>query len=70
MRRRLGDEARAALDRVDARAARVRGIEPLRLAVKASFLHSWGWEARGTAFASGVSDEQACAFDRMCPRRA
>jgi hypothetical protein len=76
MRRQLGEEARAAFDRVDARVAKVQGIEPLRLMVKGSFLHSWGWEARGTGFAPQVSDQQADAFEsrlreaRVAARRA
>ena len=46
LHRQVGDEAKAAFDRVDARLGKIAGIEALRLAVKGNFLMHWGWEAR------------------------
>jgi hypothetical protein len=60
--RRLISDYKVAFDRVDARLAKVQGIEALRLTVKGSFLLYWGWEARTQQFASGVNDEQIRTF--------
>ena len=61
--RRLGAEYKAAFDRVDARLAKVTGIEALRLTVKGNFLMHWGWEARSQRFASQVTEEQFRTFE-------
>ena len=44
--RKLGGDYKAAFDRVDARLAKIKGIEALRLTVKGFFLVTWAWEAR------------------------
>jgi hypothetical protein len=57
----VGDH-KAALDRVDARLAKVPGIEALRLLLKGRILITWGWDARTNAFAPAVSEEQFRTF--------
>ena len=54
---------KAAFDALDARLAKVRGIEALRLAIKGQFLINWAWEARTNAFAHAVSDQQFRTFE-------
>ncbi len=54
----LGMTYKAAYDRVDARLGKVVGIEPLRLLFKGNAYINWGWEARTTAFAPFVGDQQ------------
>ena len=61
--RKLGGDYKAAFDRVDARLAKFPGIEALRLAVRGNFQLQWGWEARTTAFAAGVTEEQFRIFE-------
>jgi hypothetical protein len=61
--RRLGGDYKAAFDRVDARLAKITGIEALRLTVKGNFLLQWGWEARSQRFASQVTEEQFRTFE-------
>lgn len=61
--RQIGRDYKAAFDRVDARLARVPGIEALRLAVRGHFFVSWGWEARTNQVAGRVTEEQFRAFD-------
>src|SRR5262249_36271997 len=52
--RRVSGDYKAAFDRVDAKLAKVPGIESLRLTVKGNFLLNWGWQARTQAFAPAV----------------
>ena len=61
--RRLSGDYKAAFDRVDAKLAKVQGIEALRLTVRGSFFMYWGWEARTTAFAANVGAEQFRTFE-------
>jgi hypothetical protein len=61
--RSLGDDYPAAFDRVDARLAKVPGIEALRLTIKGNFLLQWGGEARTTAFASHVTEAQFRTYE-------
>ena len=60
--RHLGGDYKDAFDRVDARLARIKEIEPLRLAVKGNFLLMWGWETRTNEVAVNVTDEQFRIF--------
>jgi hypothetical protein len=60
--RRLTSDYKAAYDRVDARIAKVEGVEALRLLVRGNFLLHWGWEARTEAYANQVSEEQFRTF--------
>ncbi len=61
LRRLSGDDQRA-FEWTDARLAKVKGAEALRMAVKgASHLH-WGWRTRGTGTADKVSEEQFRLF--------
>jgi hypothetical protein len=52
--RKLGMDAIAAYERVDAKLAKVPELKALRLKVRGSFWYSYGWEARTTAFAGQV----------------
>lgn len=61
--RKLGDDFKTAFDRVDARLAKVQGIEPLRLTVKGRFLIHWGWETRTAQVAVNVTEEQFRIFE-------
>jgi hypothetical protein len=61
-RQRLDSDPKAAFDKVDARLAKIKGIDALRLAVKGNFLLNWGWSARGNGYAGTVSDEQFRVF--------
>jgi hypothetical protein len=63
MHRRLVGDLKAAFDPVDAKLAKISGIEALRLAVKGSFLINWGWLARTNALAPDVSEEQFHTFE-------
>ena len=57
------DEAfKTRFDKLDARLARVDGIEPLRLTLKGRFLIDWAWEARTNVFALSVIEPQFEAF--------
>jgi hypothetical protein len=62
--RRLEGNSKAAFDALDAQLAKVKGIEALRLTFKGEFLIKWAWEARTTAFAPGVSDQQFQTFTK------
>jgi len=63
LQRKAGGDYKAAYDRVDAKLAKVPGIEALRLTVRGQFQIHWGWEARSTAFAHAVTEEQFRLFD-------
>jgi tetratricopeptide (TPR) repeat protein len=63
LRRTLGSDYKAAYDAVDAALAKVRGIEPLRLAVRGNMFYMWGWEARTNAVAARVSEEKFRTFE-------
>lgn len=54
----LGMDYKTAYDRIDARLAKVAGIEPLRLLFRGNSYIIWGWQARTTAFAPFVGDQQ------------
>ncbi len=62
MHKQLLGDYKAAFDRVNARLAKVSGIEALRLTVKGHFQIQWGWEARTTEFAPNVTEEQFRIF--------
>ncbi len=64
LHKRLSGNYKAAFERVDAKLAKVPGIEALRLAVNGNFLFYWGWEARTTAFAPGVTEDQFRIFEK------
>jgi len=64
LHKQLSGDYKAAFDRVEAKLAKVPGIEALRLAVKGDFLYRWGWEARTTAFAAGVGEDQFRTFEK------
>ncbi len=55
--RRLGMEAEAAFQRVDAVLARISALKGIRLQVRAQFLINYAWEARGNGFANTVAEE-------------
>ena len=57
------DDAKAGIDRLDARLAKIHGVEALRLATKGEFLIHWAWDARTTAFAGGVTEQQFRTFE-------
>jgi len=61
--RQLGSDYKQAFDLVDARLAKIKGIDPLRLTVKGNFFMQWGWEARTQAFAPQVTEEQFRTFE-------
>ena len=64
------EDFKTRFDKIDARLARVGGIEPLRLALKGRFLLDWAWEARTNAFASMVTEQQFQSFhDRLVEAR-
>jgi hypothetical protein len=63
LHKQLSGNYKAAFDRVDTKLAKVPGIEALRLAVKGNFLFYWGWEARTTAFAPSVTEDQFRTFE-------
>lgn len=56
-----GDDQKA-FDRVDARLAKIKQVEPLRLAVKGKYLVGSGWEARTSQVAAKVTEEQFRSF--------
>jgi hypothetical protein len=64
--RQLGGDYKAAFDRVDARLAKIKGIEALRLTVKGFFLVTWAWEARTNQVARQVTEEQFRTFAQRC----
>ncbi len=64
LHKQLSGDYKAAFDRVDAKLAKVPGIEALRLAEKGTFLLYWGWEARTTTFASNVTEDQFRTFEQ------
>jgi hypothetical protein len=54
--RRLGIDAQAAYERVDAALAKIPELKVLRLQVRGAFFHYYGWEARTTALAPQVPE--------------
>jgi hypothetical protein len=61
--RHLTGDYKAAFDRVDAKLAKITGIEALRLTLKGYFQNHWAWEARTNAFAPAVTEEQFRTFE-------
>ena len=64
-------DVKAGFDRVDARLAKIRGVDALRLATKGDFYIGWAWDARTAAIAPLVGEEQFRAFhERLEQARA
>ncbi len=61
--RQLSGDYKAAFDRVDARLAKIRAVEALRLAIKGDFLVNYAWEARTAQVAAKVTEDQFRAFE-------
>ena len=60
--RQLGGDYQGAYDRVDAKLAKIKGIEALRLTIKGNFQLQWGWEARTQKLAAAVREDQFRKF--------
>lgn len=60
----LDGDRKQAYDRLDARLARIPGIEALRLALKGQFLMKWAWDARSDRMAAQVAEKQFALFGK------
>jgi len=68
--RKLGGDAVAAAERVDAQLAKIPKAKALRLQARGRFLIDHAWEARGTGFSNAVGEENFRKFEeRMAEAR-